>query len=52
MIEIGQVEQLLAVSKYGTLSKAAEALHISQPALSRAMQKHERRTIGSHLRHS
>lgn len=41
MIEIGQVEQLLAVSKYGTLSKAAEALHISQPALSRAMQKLE-----------
>lgn len=41
MIEIGQVEQLLAVSKYGTLSKAAEALHTSQPALSRAMQKLE-----------
>ena len=41
MIEIGQVEQLLAVSKYGTLSKAADALHISQPALSRAMQKLE-----------
>lgn len=41
MIEIGQIEQLLAVSKYGTLSKAAEALHISQPALSRAMQKLE-----------
>ena len=41
MIEIGQVEQLLAVSKYGTLSKAAEALHISQPALTRAMQKLE-----------
>lgn len=41
MFEIYQLEQLLAFSKYGTLSKAAEALHLSQPALSRSMQKLE-----------
>lgn len=41
MAEINQLEQLLAFYKYGTLSKAAEVLHISQPALSRSMQKLE-----------
>lgn len=41
MFEIYQLEQLLAFAKYGTLSKAAEALHLSQPALSRSMQKLE-----------
>lgn len=41
MFEIYQLEQLLAFVKYGTLSKAAEALHLSQPALSRSMQKLE-----------
>src|SRR5699024_5066894 len=41
MFEIYQLEQLLAFAKYGTLSKAAEELHLSQPALSRSMQKLE-----------
>lgn len=41
MIEIYLLEQLSAVKEYGTLSRAAEALHISQPALSRSMKKIE-----------
>lgn len=41
MIEIYLLEQLSAFAEYGTLSKAAEALHISQPALSRSMKKIE-----------
>ncbi|MGI6006503.1 MAG: LysR family transcriptional regulator [Ruminococcus sp.] len=41
MFELNQLEQLLAVAKYSTLSAAAEKLHLSQPALSRSMQKLE-----------
>ncbi|MCM1561873.1 MAG: LysR family transcriptional regulator [Butyrivibrio sp.] len=41
MIEIAQLEQLLAFAKYGTLSSAAEHLHMSQPTLTRAMKKLE-----------
>jgi DNA-binding transcriptional LysR family regulator len=41
MVELTQLEQLLAIRKYGTLSSAAEHLHISQPALSRSIQKLE-----------
>lgn len=41
MVEMYQLEQLLFVSKYGTLSKAADELHLSQSALSRSMQKLE-----------
>ena len=41
MFELYQLEQLLAVADCGTLSKAAEQLHISQPALSRSMQRLE-----------
>jgi len=41
MFELYQLEHLLAFAKYGTLSKAAEELHLSQPALSRSMQKLE-----------
>ncbi len=41
MFELHQLEQLIAVAKCGTLSRAAEELHISQPALSRSMQKLE-----------
>ena len=41
MIELYQLEQLLAVAQWKTLSRAAEELHLSQPALSRSMQKLE-----------
>lgn len=41
MLEISQLEHLLVFAKYGTLSKAAEELHISQPSLSRTMQQIE-----------
>lgn len=38
MIELEQLRQLVAFAEQGTLSRAAEALHISQPSLSRTMQ--------------
>lgn len=41
MIEIFQLEQLIAFAEHGTLSKAAESLHMSQPTLTRAMKKLE-----------
>ena len=41
MIEIYLLEQLEAVSRFGTLSAASEQLHISQPALTRSMKKLE-----------
>lgn len=41
MIEIYLLEQLEAFERCGTLSQAAEELHISQPALSRSMKKLE-----------
>ena len=41
MVEIYQLEQLLAMAECGTLSGAAEKLHLSQPSLSRSMQKLE-----------
>ena len=41
MFEIIQLEQLLAIDKYKTISKASEYLLISQPALSRSMQRLE-----------
>ena len=41
MFELHQLEQLIAVAKCATLSRAGEGLHISQPALSRSMQKLE-----------
>ena len=41
MMELEQLAQLMAVAEHGTLSAAAEALHISQPSLTRSMQKLE-----------
>lgn len=38
MMELEQLRQLVAFAECGTLSRAAEALHISQPSLSRTMQ--------------
>ena len=41
MIEHEHLRHLEAFARYGTLSKAAEELHISQPTLTRSMQKLE-----------
>ena len=41
MIELAQLKQLIAVSEQGTISAAAEALHLSQPALTRSLQRLE-----------
>lgn len=41
MFEINQLKQLLYIHKYGTITKAAEELHLSQSALSRSIQKLE-----------
>lgn len=40
-MELYQLEQLVAFAEFGTLSKAAEILHLTQPTLSRSMQKLE-----------
>lgn len=48
MIELEQLKQLIAFATYGTLSKAAEELYISQPALSHSIQKLEK-TLGVEL---
>lgn len=41
MIELEQLKHLIAFEEYKTLSHAAKALHISQPVLTRSMQKLE-----------
>ena len=41
MPELNQLQQLLCIAKCGNLSKAAEELHLSQPAISRSMQRLE-----------
>lgn len=42
MIELNQLKQLLIIEEEETLSKAAQVLFISQPALTRSMQKLEK----------
>lgn len=42
MFELNQLEQLLTIAETGTVSKAAELLHLSQPALSRSIQRLEK----------
>lgn len=41
MAELNQFYQLVTIADTGTLSKAAEIIHISQPALTRSIQKLE-----------
>lgn len=41
MPELHQLEQLVCFAECGTLSQAAERLHLTQPALSRSMQRLE-----------
>ena len=41
MIDFHQLRQLVTIAELGSLSAAAEELHISQPALSRSMQRLE-----------
>ena len=41
MPELNQLSQLVAIADTGTLSKAAEVIHLSQPALTRSIQKLE-----------
>ena len=38
MLNLLELEQLAAFAEEGTLSKAAEKLHISQPTITRTMQ--------------
>ncbi len=38
MLNLLELEQLAAFADQGTLSKAAEVLHISQPTITRTMQ--------------
>lgn len=41
MIELYQLKQLVTIAEAGTISKAAEILLISQPALTRSIQRLE-----------
>lgn len=41
MVDLFQLEQLVAFADHGTLSKAAEILNMSQPTLTRSMQRLE-----------
>ena len=38
MVKLHNLEQLVAFAEYGTLSKASEELHISQPSVTRTMK--------------
>lgn len=48
MIDLNELEQLVAFADMGTLSMAAEKLHISQPTITRTMQ-HLEETFGVSL---
>ena len=48
MLDLNELEQLVAFADMGTLSLAAEKLHISQPTITRAMQ-HLEETFGVSL---
>ena len=50
MIEIYLLQQLVGLSEYSTLSEAAEHLHITQPTLTRSIQKLEE-LLGAELFH-
>lgn len=41
-MDLHLLELLIAFKKYGTLSDTAEALHMTQPTLSRSMQRLEK----------
>jgi DNA-binding transcriptional LysR family regulator len=47
-LELQQLRQIIALAEHGSFVRAAAALHISQPALSRSVQNLERR-FGSEL---
>jgi DNA-binding transcriptional LysR family regulator len=47
-VELQQLRQVIALAEHGSFVRAAAALHISQPALSRSIQNLERR-FGSEL---
>lgn len=47
-LELQQLRQVIALAEHGSFVRAAAALHISQPALSRSIQNLERR-FGSEL---
>lgn len=47
-MELEQLRQLQAVAEEGTISAAADALHLTQPALSRSIQRLERE-LGTEL---
>src|SRR5258708_8152153 len=47
-MDIGQLRQFLAISERGNLSHAAQALHITQPGITKSMQRLER-DIGARI---
>src|SRR5262245_48089126 len=42
-LSLGKLQQLITVARCGSISRAAEELHITQPALSRSIAAIERR---------
>ena len=41
MFDLAQLEHLVKIAEYGTISAAARQLHLSQPSLTRSMQRLE-----------